>query len=91
MVAGAVRFGCILIAALALINARLYTPYERDAAKAYQVDVYGSNFFPEFSAIQQQIFKESLIGSVLKKNAEFLFIVPTKPENKDLRKKDDLP
>ncbi len=91
MCAGAVRYACILIAALALINARLYTPYERDAAKAYQVDVYGSNFFPEFSAVQQQIFKESLIGSALKKNAEFLFIAPTKPENKDLRRKDDLP
>jgi hypothetical protein len=91
MLAGAVRFACILIAGLALMNARLYTGYEVDAAKAYQVDVYGSNFFPEFSTIQQQIFKESLIGGVLKKNAEFLFIVPTKPENKDLRKKDDLP
>jgi uncharacterized membrane protein required for colicin V production len=91
MCAGAVRFACILIAALALINARLYTPYERDAARAYQMDVYGSNFFPEFSSVQQQIFKESLIGSVLKKNAEFLFIVPTKPETKDLRRKDDLP
>ena len=91
MVAGAVRFACILIAALALINARLYTPYERDAAKAYQVDVYGSNFFPEFSAVQQQIFKESLIGGALKKHAKFLLITPTKPENKGLRKKDDLP
>src|SRR6266850_6068406 len=72
MVAGAVRFGCILIAGLALMNARLYTGYELDAAKAYQLDVYGSNFFPEFSSIQQQVFKESLIGGALKKHAEFL-------------------
>jgi len=91
MAGGAVRFACILIAAMALMNARLYSRYELEAAKAYQLEVYGSNFFPEFSAVQQQIFKESLIGSALKKNAEFLFIAPTKPENKDLRRKDDLP
>ena len=91
MVGGAVRFACILIAGMALLNARLYSNYELDAAKAYQVEVYGSNFFPEFSMVQHQIFKESLIGGLVKKNAEFLLIAPTKPENKDLRKKDDLP
>ena len=91
MVGGAVRFACILICGMALLNARLYSRYELDAAKAYQVEVYGSNFFPDFSTIQQQVFKESLIGGLVKKNAEFLLIVPTKPENKDLRKKDDLP
>ncbi len=91
MGAGAVRFACILICAMALLNARLYSRYELDAAKAYQVEVYGSNFFPEFSAIQQQVFKESLIGSLVKKNAEFLLIAPTKPENKELRPKDGLP
>lgn len=92
MVGGAVRFLCILLAALALMNAPYYSAQEIAKTKAYEVDMYGSTFFPGFSAIQIQIFKESLLGSLLKKNAEFMLITPTKSEHKDLpRKKLDVP
>jgi hypothetical protein len=41
---------------------------------------------------QQQIFKDSLIGSSFKNYAGFMLIATTKSENKQLqRRKDDLP
>lgn len=92
MFGGAVRFACILLAALALMNARLYTPYEVAKVRAADVDLYGSTFFPRFSEVQQGVFKESFLGSLIKKHAEFLLIAPTKPENKDIeRRKTDFP
>jgi hypothetical protein len=92
MVAGAVRFLCILLAGLALLNAPFYSTAELAKSKAFQVEVYGSNFFPGLGAAQVQIFKESFLGSLLKNNAEFLLIASTKPESKEIKKKkDDLP
>jgi hypothetical protein len=90
MVGGAVRFLCILLAALALLNAPYYSAADIASNKAYQVDMYGSTFFPGLSNVQIQIFKESLLGGLLKDNAEFVLIASTKSEKKDLpRKKDD--
>jgi hypothetical protein len=90
MVGGAVRFTCILLAALALLNAPYYSPADIASNKAYQVDMYGSTFFPGLSNVQIQIFRDSLLGGLLKNNAEFMLIASTKSEKKDLpRKKDD--
>lgn len=92
MVAGAVRFLCILIAGLALLNAPYYTTQEIAYSRAQQIDIYGSTFFPELSGIQLSVFKDSLMGSLVKTRADFLLITSTKPEQKQLqRRKDDLP
>jgi uncharacterized membrane protein required for colicin V production len=92
MLGGVVRFSCILVAALALLNAPYYSAAQIAKDKAYQNDMYGSDFFPGLSNVQIQVFKESFLGSLLKKNAEFLLIKPTKPEHKEIqRRKDDLP
>jgi uncharacterized membrane protein required for colicin V production len=93
MVAGTFRFACILIAALALLNAPFYSPKEIAARRAFQNDVYGSNFFPELPGIQQEVFKHSLLGCLIKERAGFLLITSTKPEKKEvkrLRERDDL-
>ena len=87
MFGGAVRFACILIAALALMNARLYTQYEVAKTRAADVDLYGSTFFPRFSEVQQGVFKDSFLGSLMKKHVEFLLIAPTKPENKEIERR----
>jgi uncharacterized membrane protein required for colicin V production len=90
MCGGAVRFLCILLAILAIMNAPYYSAQEMAKNKAYEMDMYGSTFFPNFSTIQVQIFKESLLGGFLKKDAEFMLIASTKSEHKDLpRKKAD--
>lgn len=92
MVSGAIRYSCILLAVLALMNAPYYTKQEIVSAAAYQNDVYGSTYFPEFSGVQQAIFQESLIGSAVKNHASVLLIVSTKPEAAAIkRRKDDLP
>ena len=90
-VAGMVRFSCILLAGLALLNARRYTQQEINAAVAFQKDVYGSTFFPELHNVQSDAFKDSFTGKYIKQYAGFLFIVPTSPENRVLKRKDDLP
>jgi hypothetical protein len=87
MCGGAVRFLCIMLAALAILNAPYYSAQEIASNKAYQDDMYGSNFFPGFSNVQIQVFRESCLGSLLKNNAEFLLIASTKPEHKDLPRK----
>jgi len=92
MIAGAIRFACILIAALALLNAPYYSPMEVAKSKAYQVDLYGSAFFPGLGGAQQQIFKDSMMGSAIKHYCGFLLITSTKSENRDFKKrKDELP
>jgi uncharacterized membrane protein required for colicin V production len=90
MMAGVVRYVCVLMAILALLNARFYSTQEINAAIAFQNDVYGSTFFPELSSVQQQVFSNSVLGDLVKKHAEFLLIKPTAPEKKDIqRRKDD--
>jgi uncharacterized membrane protein required for colicin V production len=92
MVGGTVRFLCILLAGLAILNARYYSPKEIASNVAFQNDVYGSTFFPDLSTVQSEVFKKSLMGSMVKQNAEIMLIKPTSPETKNLdRAKDNLP
>jgi uncharacterized membrane protein required for colicin V production len=86
MPAGVVRFYCILIACLALINARLYTRQEIAANEKYQKDVYGSEFFPGLDSLQQDIFVNSFTGPYVKKYLDFLLIKPTPPQKKQLQR-----
>ena len=92
MGSGLVRFACILLCVLAVLNARYYNPTEVKAMEKFQDDVYGSNFFPTLHSIQHVVFERSITGSWIKNNLSFLLIKPTPPENKDLHQKDaDIP
>jgi uncharacterized membrane protein required for colicin V production len=92
MVAGAIRFACMLIAAMAILNAPFYSAQYIAQKKAYDNDLYGSNYFPDIPTIQQQVFKDSFIGSLMKQHASVLLIASTKPENVGVtRAKDNLP
>jgi uncharacterized membrane protein required for colicin V production len=86
MPAGMVRFLCILVAGLALLNARLYRLEEVRAMQKYQMDNYGSEFFPTLQSAQAQVFKQSLLGPHIKKYLSFLLIEPTQPEPKQVRR-----
>jgi len=79
MAAGTVRFLCILLAALALLNARQYSAQEIAQAKAYQDKNYGSEFFPSLSSVQSAVFQHSFLGKMLKAKAGFLLIAGTAP------------
>jgi uncharacterized membrane protein required for colicin V production len=89
MPAGAVRFLCILIAALALLNARYYSRAEIVANEKYQKEMYGSEFFPGLNTLQHDVFAESLSGPIIREYLEILLIKPTPPERKQLRRAEE--
>jgi len=88
MGSGLVRFACVLLIALALLNARHYTEQEVRAEDAYQNDLYGSHYFPTLHSVQSVVFEKSAAGPWIRDYLGFLLIKPTNPENKDLHQKE---
>jgi len=86
MLGGLVRYTCILIFALALLNAPLYTKQQIADDLKFQNDVYGSNFFPKLYTIQQDVFEKSFIGPHIHNELGFLLIKSTPRELKEIRK-----
>jgi uncharacterized membrane protein required for colicin V production len=86
MVAGVVRYTCIIIFALAFLNAPLYTKTQIAADLKYQNDVYGSNFFPKLYSVQEDVFEKSFLGPHIHDELGFLLIKSTPRETKELRK-----
>jgi len=91
MISGMIRFACMIIVALALLNARSYTSDEVNAEVKFQNDNYGSQFFPTLQTVQAQVFKKSMSGPVIKEYLALVLIKPTAPEKKDLRPEAALP
>jgi len=89
MFAGAIRYACMLVAALAILNAPYYSPQELNAARAYQNEWFGSNFFPELSSVQLDVFKDSFVGSFIKKKAAVLLIASTKSESVVIKRRNE--
>ena len=81
MASGLVRFGCMLLAVLALLNARYFSSSEVLAMQRFQDDMYGSNYFPTWHTAQEVVFERSLAGPWIKSHLGFLLIQPTKPED----------
>ncbi len=79
MGAGVVRFACILLFGLALLNAKQYTKAEIKAKLEHQQDWAGSIYFPPFGVIQQTIFEESLTGRAVKQflSAQLINVDPS--------------
>ena len=88
MGSGLVRFTCMLLTALALLNARYFSPAEVKAMENFQNDVYGSNFFPTLHTVQSAVFERSLLGPWIKENLGFLLIKPTEPETRTFKQKE---
>lgn len=82
MGSGVVRFACMLLAALALLNARFFTPAEVQAMDRYQDEWYGKSYFPTWHTAQEVVFERSLAGSWIKQHLSFLLIEPTVEEDK---------
>jgi len=88
MLAGMLRFCCILIAAIALLNARYFSSAEIEQERKYQNDVYGSNFFPTLYTVQAQVFEQSLTGPWIRSQLGFLLIEPTPRHQKEIVRKE---
>jgi uncharacterized membrane protein required for colicin V production len=82
MVAGIVRYACVLMAALALLNARVYSKSEISALRALDQANFGGgagsgfqgNYYPHLFQVQAAVFNESFVGSRVKTNAVMLLI-----------------
>ena len=90
MIAGVVRYACILIFGLALLNARLYSEKEISDDLKFQNDVYGSNFFPKLYTVQDDVFHKSFLGPQIHDSLGFLLIKATAPEEKSMRKEREI-
>jgi Uncharacterized membrane protein, required for colicin V production len=88
MGSGLIRWTCMLLAALALLNARYFSPAEVKAMEAFQDDVYGSNYFPTLHSVQAAVFERSLVGPWIRNHLGFFLIKPTTPEKKEIKQKD---
>jgi hypothetical protein len=88
MGSGLVRFSCILLAALALLNSRYYSPAEVRAMEKYDEQWYGSDYFPGLHSMQTAVFDRSLTGPWIRENLGFLLIEPTAPEDKRLHQRE---
>ncbi len=77
MPAGMLRFICMLLTGLALLNARLYTREELKATEKFNQENYGKDYFPGLRSLQVVVFEQSLVGPHIKKYLSFLLITPT--------------
>ncbi len=88
MGSGLVRFACMLLAVLALLNARFYSDTEVRAMQKYYNDLYGSDYWPTLQSTQETVFQKSFTGRWIKNHLSFLLIKPTEPEKKGLSQKE---
>ena len=88
MGSGLVRLSCMLLAVLALLNARYFSPEEVKDMEKFQDEVYGSRLFPTLQSVQATVFERSLTGPWIKANLGFLLIIPTELETKQLHQRE---
>jgi hypothetical protein len=81
MIAGTVRYACIAVFFLALINAPVYSAADIATRKEYNNRTYGGglqgysgDFIPTLDELQDGIFKNSLLGKAIKNNLSVLLI-----------------
>ncbi|MCX7872415.1 MAG: CvpA family protein [Verrucomicrobiae bacterium] len=74
MLSGAIRFLCMLLLMLALLNAKLVTDAERLAEIEKQKKELGKTYFPTLGEIQDSIFNKSISGKFIKNNLSWCLI-----------------
>ena len=84
MVAGAFRYGCIMLVVLAFLHARYYSPEEAAAGAKFQEDNFGSSYFPTLCGVQREVFAGSLTGRLVQEYLGAVLIRATAPEDKGL-------
>ena len=86
MTAGAMRYACVIIIVMAVVNAPLFTREEIDANRNMQTENFGTISFPTRAYLQQEVFEKSFIGNGVKVHLGLLLVKRTAPEKKDLAK-----
>lgn len=87
--AGLVRYVCLILVALALLNGPHYSPNEIAADKLYKLNNYAAgghvkgmendtgDFIPSLYEVQDTVFKNSFIGAFIKQDLSVLLINST--------------
>lgn len=100
MIAGMLKFTCILFVVLALLNARSYSAAEIKADHDYQIkefygnqsDLYHGGYFIKLYTVQAQVFEKSFVGPWIRKKLDWMLITPTAPQQTQLaRRTIDIP
>jgi uncharacterized membrane protein required for colicin V production len=76
MVAGGLRFLCVLILVLAVMHAPQISEADRRATAKKQREYFEGISFPTFGTIQYGVFRQSFSGVMLEENASWLLIQP---------------
>ena len=79
MLAGLVRYACMVFFVLALLNAPFYSSAEIQAKAAYNKRWYGGgiydgNYMTDMPTLQNSVFKNSILGVLIKSNLSVLLI-----------------
>lgn len=79
--ASLIRYTCLVLVGMALLNAPTYTAADIAATEAYNNRWYGGgmkgysgDFIPSTYNVQEYIFKQSFVGSLVKQNLSVLLI-----------------
>ncbi|HWD18881.1 MAG TPA: CvpA family protein [Verrucomicrobiae bacterium] len=80
MAGGAVRFACMLVCLLALMNARIISKEELARTAKVQNQNFEGVSFPTYGSIQQAVLFESFSGHAAKENLKPLLIASVTPE-----------
>ena len=84
MVSGPIRFACMLLAVLALLNAPVYSSADIKKHDAYVKrwfggGMYSGDYFPSIASIQEQVFNRSFTGPYIRDYLGPLLIVTAPP------------
>lgn len=88
MGSGLIRFSCALLVCMALLNSRGYDSAEVRAMEKFQKREFGSISFPTLHSVQATVFDQSISGSFVRDNLNFLMIQRTKPQNAQFSQRD---
>jgi uncharacterized membrane protein required for colicin V production len=76
MIAGAVRFACILLFAMALLHAPYISPAEKARQVQAQKESFGSISFPTLASLQATVFELSTVGQFVERKFSEQLIDP---------------
>ena len=86
--AGILRWACMLIFGLSLLNSRLYTQEWINEHMQFVKQNFDSDFFPATYQVQDDCFRKSISGPVLMRGLSAILIAPANGQGKAIQRKE---
>jgi uncharacterized membrane protein required for colicin V production len=80
MIAGFLRFGCVLLAGMALMNSRVATAAELAESEKFQAAWFSDIRFPTYGEFQQDVLFKSCAGNFVESNLKPILIASVSSE-----------